>query len=219
MLSFLVNHVPRTNTASQNPVVLSSPAAGSSPVTMHFYAPTAARRVMRLGLPAGPGLALPPPHWHRYQTETFDVIRGRMLAVCEAIPSGRAVISQGQSVTIPSGAIHRFKNAAEPKSDDELVVDLSMDPKKALGDEIFFRHFYGYLDDCGKHGRSPNFFQLMLFLWEADTILVLPVVPRFVSVAFVWFTGKVVGNWVLGLNHLYPEYYREGAAPAAAEPE
>ncbi|KAL1628531.1 hypothetical protein SLS56_005876 [Neofusicoccum ribis] len=218
MLSFLTSHVPRSDTASHNPVVLSSPAAGSSPVTMHFSAPTAPRKVMRLSLPPGPGLALPPPHWHRHQTETFDVIRGRMLAVCTTIPSGAAVIEPAQSVTIPRGAIHRFENAAAPDdADGELVVDLSMDPKKPVGDEIFFRHFYGYLDDCGRAGRPPNFFQLMLFLWEADTILVLPVVPRVVSVAFVWFTGKVVGRWLLGLNHLYPEYYREGAAPAGDE--
>ncbi|EKG18994.1 Cupin RmlC-type [Macrophomina phaseolina MS6] len=187
---------------------------------MQFYAPTAARRIMRMTLPPGPGLALPPLHWHRYQTEIFDVIRGRMLAVCEAIPSGRAIIAPGQSVTIPAGAIHRFENASDPgPNGEELVLDLSMDPKKALGDEIFFRHFYGYLDDCGKHGRSPHFFQLMTFLWEADTIMVLPVVPRFVSIGFAWFTGKVIGQWVLGLSHLYPEYYREGAATAASEPQ
>ncbi|KAK0663219.1 hypothetical protein DIS24_g1403 [Lasiodiplodia hormozganensis] len=222
MLSFLTSHVPRSNTASHNPVVLSSPAAGAGPVTMHFYAPSAARRVMRLSLPAGPGLALPPPHWHRYQTETFDVVKGRLLAFCDAIPSGKSVVHAGQGVTIPNGAIHRFENAADPKGEEdaekELVFDLSMDPKKAEGDEIFFRHFYGYLDDCGRNGRAPNFFQLMLFLWEADTILVLPFVPRFVSIGFVWFTGKVIGRWVLGLNHLYPEYYRKGAAPAATEP-
>lgn len=221
MLSFLTTHAPRTNTASHNPVVLGGPAAGAGPVTMHFYAPSAARRVMRLTLPAGPGLALPPPHWHRRQTESFDVVEGRLLAVCDAIPAGRAVVHAGQSVTVPAGAVHRFENAAEPGAGggERLVFDLSMDPKRAEGDEIFFRHFYGYLDDCGRAGRSPDFFQLMLFLWEADTILVLPFVPRFVSVGFVWFTGKVVGNWVLGLNHLYPEYYRKGAAPAATEPE
>ncbi|KAL1644451.1 hypothetical protein SLS58_004365 [Diplodia intermedia] len=196
MLSFLTSHAPRTNTASHNPVVLGSPAAGAGPVTMHFYAPSAARR-----------------------TESFDVVKGRLLAVCDAIPSGSSVVHPGQSVTVPNGAIHRFENAADPESGDELVFDLSMDPKKAEGDEIFFRHFYGYLDDCGRAGRSPNFFQLMLFLWEADTILVLPFLPRFVSIGFVWFTGKVVGKWVLGLNHLYPEYYRKGAAPAATEPE
>ncbi|KAF2087507.1 hypothetical protein K490DRAFT_42111 [Saccharata proteae CBS 121410] len=211
MLSFLHTPVPRTRTATQNPVVLSSAAAGNGPVTMEFTA-SAKNKVMRLTLPAGPGLALPPPHFHRHQNETFNVISGRMLAVSSHLLAERMVLIPQESITIPAGAIHRFENAADVRSEgggDKLVIDLSMDPKDPVRDESFFRHFYGYLDDCGKAGRKPNFFQLMLFLWEADTILVLPLVPIAVSVWFVWFMGVVIGKWSLGLSHVYPEYHQK----------
>ena len=54
-----------------------------------------------------PGLAGPPAHRHRHETERFTVLEGRL-----AVRAGRdrRVLRPGESVTVPPGCTHAFAN-------------------------------------------------------------------------------------------------------------
>lgn len=54
-----------------------------------------------------PGLHGPPAHRHRYETERFTVLDGRL-----AVRAGRQyrVLRPGESVTVPPGVTHAFSN-------------------------------------------------------------------------------------------------------------
>jgi quercetin dioxygenase-like cupin family protein len=54
-----------------------------------------------------PGLAGPPRHRHRVQTETFSVLEGRLRVVLG--PDAR-VLSAGETAVVPPGVAHGFSN-------------------------------------------------------------------------------------------------------------
>lgn len=72
-----------------------------------------------------------------------------------------------------------------------------------------------YIEDCGKTGVQPSFFQIMRFLWDVQGPMAIPVpyLPASVGIAvskyFCWFNGAVIGGWLLGYKASYDEYYSE----------
>jgi len=159
----------------------------------------------------------PPQHLHLFQTEEFIVEQGTGIwyQPTAANPANRRIVKQASdanpTVCLPKGTFHRFENASDT---EPLVVGIRVDPpgKNAVKEEQFFRNFFGYLDDCRKHGSQPSIFQLELFLHTVDGPLAIPVpgpdsVKWWVSRLMMLFLGVIIGEWVLGYQRTYPEYY------------
>ncbi len=56
-----------------------------------------------------PGLSGPPPHRHRFETESFTVVEG-ILRV--RVGNDIRHLAEGENVTVPSGTVHAFGNPA-----------------------------------------------------------------------------------------------------------
>lgn len=81
--------------------------------------------------------------------------------------------------------------------------------------ERFFRNFFSYLDDCVMTKTEPSIFQLLLFLYGADTPLAVPVPgPRWIGRSISWLVmyiaGVIIGEYLLGYQITYKEYYVGG---------
>ncbi len=93
-------------------------------------------------------------------------------------------------------------------------MKIRVDPpgENGVGEERFFRNFFGYLEDCRRAGNQPSVFQLELFLYTVDGPLAIPCpgpdgVKWWVSRVVMVLLGVVIGEWVLGYKRTYPEYY------------
>ena len=172
---------------------------------------------MRHTIPAttaehGASIIEPPFHYHIYQTERFRVVSGEGVFWRGIDSKPWATLSSkssAQSAAVEPRRYHRFENASKT---EDLVIDVQLDPEDDEGEQRFFRNFFGYLDDCKSHKVAPSFFQLMVFLYEADTPLALPLPYEWLG---VWVSRlfliavAFVGHWVLGYRTSYPEYYAE----------
>lgn len=201
MFSFLRRTVPRTNIASQSRLVLED---GRSAVDFH---PDSSKSsvFMTYTFPSGETILKPPYHWHMFQTKTFGVVSGVMLATVDGVEKK---VRAGESLTITPCTF--YKVSAEP-GDETLVVNVSLDPLNRARDEAFFRNMFGYLDDCRKEGKELQVPQMALLLHSADTALAPPR-PKFISMRIGKLVnlvvGVVVGKWLLGFSDCYPEYYK-----------
>lgn len=210
MLSFLRQNTPRTFTAHLNPIKYENGRA-----QQHFH-DTASQYMVTDIMPAttlehGRSFFNPPLHFHLYQTEDFEVISG----VGRWYLDGNATLAgKGNKIHIPKAAFHRFENASE--TGEDLVVSFRLDDQDFVAEERFFRNFFGYIDDCSKHGHDPSFFQICLFLYTINAPFVLPGlgqrstwIGRQVSwVAMVLF-GLAIGQGLLGYRQSYAEYYQD----------
>ncbi|KAK4057889.1 hypothetical protein OIO90_001108 [Microbotryomycetes sp. JL221] len=142
-------------------------------------------------------VATPPLHWHLYQTETFDVKEGVLGYV---IGGKQGTLQAGEHVNIPPYINHTFWNASQDK---ELYVHITVRGGPNPGfDETFVNNFYGYLSSVTMQGKSPSLFQMLVFLYNADVVLVdLP----FARVAN-YVLGHLVGEKLLGLSPTYKEF-------------
>ncbi|KAJ5668967.1 hypothetical protein N7462_010037 [Penicillium macrosclerotiorum] len=207
MLSFLAKKVPRTRTATQNPVVFDGGRA-----SIEFKSPADRYLVINRWPPnsneANRNIALRPPlHWHRYQTETFHVLEGKAKFTCD----GHEIIkSKAETMVIAPRTIHTFCNASEV---EELVIEFVLEPKSKGRDEAFFRawNVQSYRDDCRKAGCSRSLPQLLLFNWLGDVVPVFPgpaYVMRPLGVFMNFVGGLLIGKYILGYRESYPEYYK-----------
>jgi hypothetical protein len=159
----------------------------------------------------------PPQHLHLYQTEDFIVEQGTGIwyQPTAANPAHRRIVKKASDadpvIHLPKGTFHRFENASDT---EPLVVGIRVDPpgNNDVMEEQFFRNFFGYLEDCRKHGSQPSIFQLELFLHTVDGPLAIPVpgpdaVKWWVSRVMMLVLGVVIGEWVLGYKRTYPDYY------------
>ncbi|KAL6716919.1 hypothetical protein ACLMJK_004831 [Lecanora helva] len=204
MLSLLFPSIPRTLTATSNPI---STEDGAS--TFEFFSnnPTA-KFAMKGRQKPGETINVPPYHWHKYQTETFLIHSGVMRATVEGADK---FMHAGQSVTIEPGVYHTYHNGSET---EDLILSTGLDPAERERDEAFFRNLTSYLDDCRKAHRAPQTPQLFLFLYFFDCYLALPgpkPIMKPVSQALVFFVGVVIGKWLLGMKESYPEYYKKAS--------
>lgn len=142
MLSFLAaGNPPRTNTASQNPVLYED---GRSSQEFHTTSESAYFVTHTIPPRGTPSMLNPPLHFHSFQKETFAVRRGvghYFLDRSSRVPdaSRPIVVREGESVEIPVGAYHRFESAGE----SELVVDIMLGPDTRDVEHCFFRNFFG----------------------------------------------------------------------------
>ncbi|KAI9660909.1 MAG: hypothetical protein M1821_009236 [Bathelium mastoideum] len=209
MLSFMRQQVPRTNTASQNPLTYED---GRS--KLEFHTPSDPY-ILTNTLPPGETFFTPPLHLHLFQTEIFRVESGTAAFYLRPTSKdpGRRLVAEGGTIEIPKRAYHTFENAS---TTENLVLSLRFDPQRWEAEESFFRNFSGYLEDCRKAKKSPSPIQVMRMLHENDTPVAVPVpswcpewVGTWVSRAFQVVIAVVIGEYLLGYKGSYPEYYRK----------
>lgn len=164
--------------------------------------------------PGDKSIMVPPSHIHLYQDEYFNVLEGKAAFWLGLSPDPSVVIDASvagdkRTVHIPARRYHRFDNASDT---DSLTLQVRLRPENSAQEERLFRNFFGYLDDCTKAKKAPSVFQLMVFLYAADTPIALPVpnekIGLYVSWGFSW-TLALIGRWVLGYQVTYAEYYME----------
>ena len=211
MLSILSQKVPRTNTASVNPIFYEDGRASQK-----FFDPSAKYMVSHT-IPAttaqhGRSFSNPPLHFHVYQTELFHVVSGTARF---SLDGKTYVRNSGETQFIPKGAFHCFENNST--TGEDLIVEFRLDKQDWEMEERFFRNFFGYLDDCRKSKQSPNPFQVFRFLHGGNVALAIPLpgsawVRRQVSLAFMVVMGLVIGEWLFGYKASYEEYYDDRKA-------
>jgi len=204
ILSLLASQVPRTNTASANPLWTDS----GGQRTEFFTNDLKAEYRMRATIKADPALHDPPYHWHKYQMETIFVHSDTMRANLEGSDQ---IVHPGQSVTVEPGLRHLFVNDSDK---EPLDVSIGLDRNMRDRDEAFFRNLFSYQEDCQKHGKPQNVTQLLLFPYFFNCYPGLSG-PKFltqpISQALTFVIGVVVGKWLLGFQGSYPEYYTTSA--------
>lgn len=167
-------------------------------------------------IPNNKSMFNPPLHLHLFQDEYFEVAEGTGLWHLPTHinePKRQQIKRQGdEPIFLPKGRFHRFENMS---STEKLIVNIRIDPTtQPLGvEEEFFRNFFGYLEDCRLSKVSPSLFQLQLFLHTVDGPLAIPIpgpdwFKWWISRLFCLLTGVVIGEWLLGYQRSYPEYYR-----------
>ena len=111
---------------------------------------------LRFEFEISPGGAVPFPHIHRNQEETFEITRGKALFI---VDGKRQEISAGETVVIPAGTDHICIN------DNSEVMCSIVTFRPAYDLEHWFETFCGMAHDgrCDARG-GPRFMQLMLLL-------------------------------------------------------
>jgi len=64
-------------------------------------------KVVEMEFVLPPGCVPPPPHVHRHQVESYEVIEGSLDVVVEG---EWRTLGAGQSLSVPVGALHTFRN-------------------------------------------------------------------------------------------------------------
>lgn len=158
----------------------------------------------------------PPMHLHLYQSEEFLITSGSgywYQPTHKDHSYHKKLITQHDGpFFLPAGTFHHFENASDT---EPLVVKIRVEPSmdNDMKEGIFFRNFFGYLEDCRVAKTTPSLFQLELFLHTADGPLAIPIpgpdwLKWWVSRIFMLITGVVIGEWLLGYRRSYPEYYQ-----------
>lgn len=210
MLSILRQNIPRTKTSHLNPVTYEDGRASQHfHDAMHQYLVT--HTIPATTAEHGRSFVNPPPHFHMYQTEDFEIISG----IGRFFLDGKTTIAKpGDKVHIPMMGFHCFENASE--TGEDLVVSVRLDEQDFKNEERFFRNFFGYFDDLRQTGQQPSFFQLCLFLYTIRCPVVMPgadqksnYIGRQISWLVMVIAGLVIGEWLLGYKKSYPEYFSD----------
>ncbi|KAH8924714.1 hypothetical protein BT69DRAFT_55366 [Atractiella rhizophila] len=142
----------------------------------------------------------PPYHLHKFQHETFRIVRGT--AGFKLNGQKMTKTEQDGEIVIPAMARHTFWNDSP---EEDMVVDIWVDPEENGFDERFLRNLYSYFQDCEQSIVQPSLFQVLLFLHSADVLLADP--PLWIAKGMNVVVGVLIGEWLLGYRRTYPEYY------------
>ncbi|KAI0120165.1 hypothetical protein GGR51DRAFT_545177 [Nemania sp. FL0031] len=151
------------------------------------------------------GLSGPPLHIHLLQDEYFKVESGILAASLDG--REHRLTKDDGILRITAGTRHRFWS--HPSATESLIFHGWADPqdKDNILDENLLRNLQGYLADCHREEIQPSPFQLILFAYNASTVLTPPFwVPLWILSALHY----VLANWVaialLGYKPSYQEY-------------
>ncbi|EME77812.1 uncharacterized protein MYCFIDRAFT_179295 [Pseudocercospora fijiensis CIRAD86] len=175
--------------------------------------------------PSTPNSALGPPlHYHHSQDETFQVTAGRaafytyqprseglwdIFAPLSSYTCKVEVAGPEQSVLIPKGVVHTFRNAS---SEDVLELEFALSPTLSsltttglTNEEIFFRNSWSYRQDCAKAAVGRSLLQAVCFSWQGGVVVMLPGCGRLLS-RILGAIGALFGRYVMGYQSSYDEY-------------
>ena len=141
--------------------------------------------------------ATPPYHYHLYQTETFDVKEGTL---CYVIDGKEGKLEAGQMTSIPPYRPHTFWNDPSTGTDLHVHITVQGGPHEGFSED-FVHNFYGYLSSRVMAGKSPNPFQMLRFLDDAD--VVLADIPLGLGRFFNLLIGRIIGGWLMSIPARY----------------
>ncbi|RWA08744.1 hypothetical protein EKO27_g6372 [Xylaria grammica] len=151
------------------------------------------------------GLSGPPLHIHLLQDEFFKVEQGILAASLDGVVS--RVTKDDDVLCIPAGTRHRFWS--DQSSTESLIFHGWAHPqdKNNILDENFLRNLQGYLADCHNSNLEPSLFQLILFAYNASTLLTPPFwVPLKLLTILHYVSASWIAEGLLGYEPSYPEY-------------
>lgn len=165
---------------------------------------------LRFELFAKPGGGSPAAHIHMRQSESFEVIAGRMR--CRAGGEKEKDIHAGDSVTIMPGEPHVRRNSG----DEELRAIVEFRP--AMNTETFIENMWGFARDGRKRAGKgvPGIFQLAVWFagtYEGENYLEKPPVP----IQKILFALLAPVGRRLGYRDWLPEYTAETDLPGRRE--
>jgi quercetin dioxygenase-like cupin family protein len=138
----------------------------------------------------------PPEHYHPYQDEHFEVLKGRL----QVRLNGREYSFQaGQTIDIPRGTAHTMRNGGST----EAKVIWQVRP--AMKTQAFFETLYGLAADgqTDRHGR-PKLLQLAVLLrdYRDEFVLTRPALP----IQKLFFGALASVGRLLGYRGRYEKY-------------
>ncbi|KAI3327607.1 hypothetical protein HD806DRAFT_483354 [Xylariaceae sp. AK1471] len=151
------------------------------------------------------GRSGPPLHIHLKQDEFFKVEQG-ILAV--SLDGVKHILTKDDGVLrINSKTRHRFWS--DQSATESLVFRGWTDPydEDYILDISFLRNLQGYLADCHRESLQPSPWQLILFAYNASTVLTPPFwVPLWFLRATHYVLAIGVASSLLGYKASYQEY-------------
>ncbi|MUG92035.1 cupin domain-containing protein [Scytonema sp. UIC 10036] len=154
--------------ATQQPETIVNPVTGDRMTVLHSN-PTGEGEYFKVRFDLPPGAKGSPLHYHTKMGETFTVLQG-----CLEMEVGgrgkRLTLQAGESVYVPPGMQHSFRNASEQ------WVTYTSENTPAGQFEQFIRGLFGLAIDgkTNREGMPTNPLHLALLLRKADTVLVGP---------------------------------------------
>jgi mannose-6-phosphate isomerase-like protein (cupin superfamily) len=147
-----------------------------------------------------PDGAVPGPHLHPHQEERFEVVAGKM----SFLKGGRSVTARaGDTVVVPAGTIHRFKNVGGTKAHVRVEV------RPALNMEGLLETAVNLAREGRTNGRGmPRPLDLALFMRAFEAEVKVPFVPGGVARAVMAPLA-----WVAGYRRLDGHHVRPAPAP------
>jgi quercetin dioxygenase-like cupin family protein len=147
--------------------------------------------------------AYPPEHYHPYQDEHFEVLKGRL----QVRINGREYSFQAsQTIDIPRGTVHTMRNGGNTEASVIWQV------RPALKTQPFFETLYGLAAEgqTDRQGR-PNLLQLAVLLWvyRDEFVLARPALP----VQKLLFGALASVGKLLGYRGRYEKYSGPEAKP------
>jgi mannose-6-phosphate isomerase-like protein (cupin superfamily) len=135
---------------------------------------------------------MPVRHIHPGQTETFEIMTGKLRIECGGITK---IIARQESFTVPKGKPHQWWNESES---DELEMIVTMAP--AANWETQMEQVFGIMNAKGK----LSFLQIMAMMKEYDMYIAGPplVFQKILSSVLYPFAK------IRGIKKFYPEYSR-----------
>ncbi|MEX2593415.1 MAG: cupin domain-containing protein [Anditalea sp.] len=137
-----------------------------------------------------PGGQGPPEHYHPIQTETFEVVKGKLGLIQDG---KKMILNPGEKHSVPPNAKHTFWNAS---NEEELIIIGESSP--ALKFEYFLETMYS-LDYQGKTNKEglPNPLQFAAILNEhyGEMFVVTP------PIGVQKFMAKVVGRFAKSIGY------------------
>ena len=213
MLSFLTQPFQRTTTSKEHPLVTNNGAT-----LTEFLPPKSSKDSFNMRLSFNHAKLLkqkqqgitpfikPVYHWHWNQSEIFQIEKGAALLTLDG--KTRRVTAADGSIVVPAGTYHTYDMDFSTGEDMSFVV---WSPEEDGVEELFFRNFFSYLEDCQRNGVRPSVFQVLLFFHTYEVSFALPSLPKWLAkMMSKWglgfIGGKVIGNWLLGYQSSYKEY-------------
>jgi quercetin dioxygenase-like cupin family protein len=140
--------------------------------------------LLRAELQVKPGGEGPPLHYHPIQSETFEVVKGKLSLLCDG---EKVILGPGEKFTAQPNSAHKWRN----EGNEDLVAILDLKP--ALKTEFFLESVYS-LDMQGKTNKKtglPSTLQFAAILNECygELFVVGPPIPA------QKFMAKVVGRF------------------------
>lgn len=152
--------------------VLINPVSGER-FTFRATASETNGELLSFDLELTPDGAVPGPHVHPHQEERFEVVAGEM----SFLKGARSVTARaGETVIVPPGTIHRFKNVGGTKAHVRVEV------RPALNMEGLLETAVALAREGRTNGRGmPHPLDLALFMRAFETEVKAPFVPAGVA--------------------------------------